>query len=405
MKKLFNFSLAISILSILFLFGFAIVKSAQGEHVTAYWRFYESDSVGKRPYFNWFSTVFSPQVESQRVYKDTILFTHRVKYPFAKKFQVVEPFDKNADTAIAKEIAKVIKDSIASIHYRLWGNIDNNSVRVRNYAQPKTIAAVRDSLSLFLFGTASPEAGKYGFIKSIQPGHREPENKRLAANRLSRTENILIRKLKADNITVTKIVSAKSDELQLTKEEVDSVAAGHLEILDRMRYVDASVKIITQRVVVTPVTAPILLPVWIYLLYLLSLIRFKRPEKEEEKTEEQRKPFNWARLFRIILGTLSIVAIVVLIYYFWDAIIVYLLVGVAFIVLALLVSLIVMYSNEIGRFFVWLWEALCALWLAIRRFFQRWWPRRWECQLVVILLLLSWLAIILMIIYWPHCKC
>ncbi len=393
MKKLLLACAIFFVACILFFGIFAIVKTLQGEHIaTPYFRFHEK--IGNDTIFNNWSFVDLLQMESQKKVTDSMNFTYRVKYNLAKKFTLDASNvpSKKEDQRVGKEIVRILKDSLVSIRHRAWIDLDGQNGAVRNYVQPETLPLSTESIILKWTGTASPESAKDGFWNSIQKDVLEPENGTLASNRLSRTKNIVITILKKDQITHVRIILRKPVELQLTAEQRDSVLHGHLEILDRMRYVEVEVNIVTERLIITTTTAPILLAIWVALISLLSTIRFtRRPtvptkpisyveaEKEDEKVN-----------FIFITIVILIVCGLLILWFFWGII--------KWIIIALIIIfftvMIYILRKDIWTKILYLWSQIKRFWywlvaIIIVKFWRRYRPRRRECWIVVITLLLS----------------
>lgn len=404
MKKFNSICGIVLAASILYLCIFVILKDIQGERVSSPYLRFQKMGRGDNRTFNWTALLMPVQIESDRTVTDTMHFTHRVIYPIAPQFAIVEPFDKRADTLIAKEIASVIADSLRSIELRPWplGNLDGQSIAVRQYVHPEPMMINgKSSINLSLTGTASPEAEKYGFEASIEPGSKEKENEILAMNRLNRTKNLLLRKLRSDGITLSQKPELHSEELQLSRIQKDSVLKGHKEILDRMRYVDAEVQIVKERSVVTYATSPILLPLLLLLLGLLSRIRFaptRIPTMHQRESLEPasalppppKEPFDW-KSFWVAIGALGVIALLIYLrdYLFW------ILLG-----LLILLTLFLAVRNRkvIGEIIEALWLWLRGIWYAFTAWIRRWWPRRAVCRRIVVGLLLSLLLNIILLI-------
>lgn len=290
--------------SALLLISFSAFHAIKGNHLEIYPRFYKT--VDGKKQFNPWGLISPVQVESQSIIKDVRFETETaVSYPVAPQFKMVNPTDTSVETAVANEIAKAIADSIEKPVVKKFFDYDGTAEAVRSHAKPVTVQPVKQKIKLSLIGTASPEAVKYGFMQSVQPGNCEVENAELAKERLDRTTAILLRKLHSYGIDTVKL-SKKSLELQFPKPVVDSAVA--VKQLQNMRFVQARVLVPMEQVLVTPVTAPVLLPIWLGLItllvsYLLGL-RFKRSEKEEEKVESF--PIDWMQLFKVLGATLLV---------------------------------------------------------------------------------------------------
>ena len=268
MKKLIKVSVSLILALTIFMIGFGIYNSIKKNNTETYLRFYSDEGKGSR--FNLWGLLSPIQRESQKIIRDTVRFTHKVKYPVGPNFEVVPPAnDDSAENFVAKEIAQVISDSLDKIKLNLSFDYDGQAVGVRNSAKPETQKVEKPKISLSLFGTASPEAARYGFEKSLQPGNTENENAGLASSRLIRTDTAILKNLSVLGINA-EITDVKSEELQLNSTaEVKDVMRDN-SILDSMRYVKADVVIAIEKLKVTPVTAPIGLFFWI----LLGLLAF-----------------------------------------------------------------------------------------------------------------------------------
>lgn len=292
---------ALSAISILLYCGSMEIA---GAHTKAYFRFFKTDESGKKTFNPW--ALISPiQFESQMKNSDTAEITTAVGYPLAPKFTCVSPTGIPEEVLIANQIAKQIADTIASVMVYTLFDYDNTSRAVRKNVNPNTPLVNPSRVIINLEGTASPEAAKYGFMNSVQPGNLEKENASLAKQRLDRTSSLLLQKLHTHGIDKV-VLSKKSYEKQFSHPMNDSIEV--VKKLDAMRYVSANVSISMERVDVSLITAPILLPIWLGLItllisYLLGL-RFKRSEKEEEKVESF--PIDWMQLFKVLGATLLV---------------------------------------------------------------------------------------------------
>jgi hypothetical protein len=309
-KTIFNVCIAVFFSSVLFLISFSAYNAIKGNSLKMYLRFNKVDTMGNVTFNPW--SLISPfQIESQKIVKDVKFETEiTVLYPVAPTFKMINPADTSAEITVANQIAKAIADSIKKVTINNFFNYDGTSKIVRDYINPVTIQTVKPKINLFLTGTASPEAKKYGFMQSIQPGNYEVENTDLAKQRLDRTATVLLRKLHSVGINTVKLYK-KSVELQFSKSITDSIVA--VKQLQNMRYVRAHVYIPMENVTITPVTAPIMLPIWIALITLLtslfSRLRFKNSGNEEEK--KQPKTFDWIQFFKNISATLLVLTILI----------------------------------------------------------------------------------------------
>lgn len=288
MKKLFLFSIAITLTFFFLLAGWNIYHSLQGEQTRVYNRFYTTDSTGTN--FNWLGLLSPIQTETQQTINDTTYFSFQVPYPYGKNFECIEPDDTTAEQLVADEIAQRINDTLNKVFINTEFDYDGRSVAVRKSQNPLTKRLSKATVSLSLFGTASPEARKYGFQESILPGHIEEENQELATARLGRTTDKLIYNLRdVDSLNVVGFAT----ELQFEDSASAEVALNDATILDGMRYVQVDATIFTQRLEVTPVTVPVLVPFWLWSLLfgLLYFWHLRLPKLQRPKF--QWAPFSW----------------------------------------------------------------------------------------------------------------
>lgn len=267
MKKLRNLILvcvALNALSVLILGGWCAYRSAQGDTIEAYYRFYGVKN-GKA-YFNYWALVFPFQVEAQRVeMKSEKHFTFTIPYPCAHHFLLIPPTDSVAEKVVAKQIADAIADSVAVIKKEYGMDWDGTSAEVRDAMYPKTVTAPEPSIVInYLEGTASPECAKCGLEQSIVPGAFEPENDTLARQRVERTRNELGKLgFKTDSISWK--------EVQFADTATALRALSEPALLDSMRYVTVDVTAMTHAVSVQTETAPGFLFFWLALLLLLVM--------------------------------------------------------------------------------------------------------------------------------------
>ncbi len=262
-------------ISTLSLFSFNALQAYRGNDVTTYTRFYSDE--GKGPHFNFWSLLSPFQSESRKIIRDTINFTRKVVYPIGPHFNLVPPVSNDStEDFVAEEIAQVISDSVNKIKMDLSLDYDGQAIAVRNAVNPTLPTLAQPKILLDLLGTASPEALKYGFEKSLQPEVYEDENSNLASARLQRTSSLIEKKLKDLKIPIENIFLT-SCELQLHSKEAVAKVLRDRSLLDTMRYVQANVCITTQRVEITPITTPIGLAIELPFLFLLllSLRNFK----------------------------------------------------------------------------------------------------------------------------------
>ena len=128
MKKALTLLCLLTLVGILFIFGFAIYHCSIGDKVASYHRFEKSD--GTKNIFNYWGLLSPIQPESQKIIHDTICFSKKVFYPLAPKFDLVNPNDINAEASVVKEIAKVIKDTLDKIQVNLKFDYDDQMLAV-----------------------------------------------------------------------------------------------------------------------------------------------------------------------------------------------------------------------------------------------------------------------------------
>lgn len=301
MKRLVvTFCVILAIGSAVLISGFAAYHSIVGDNVDTYFRFFKNEDGEKK--FNWYGILFPVQTEYQKLSWDTISFSQKVIYPYAPKFNLTEPDSKfEAEEFIADEMSRVINDSLSRREIKTLLDYDGASLGVRDYANPKINPVTPPTVHLKLYGTASPDARKYGLRESLEPGNIELENVLLAKDRLERTAGFLEQK-------GFKAVVKDYTEVQLESPEDVSIAMENPAILDSMRYVIADVKIPIEKLEVTTITAPILLPLW-FIFSLLGfgwLVNLKFPRRKVPRTKT-----------RIPIKK-RIVLILVWIYEIWD---------------------------------------------------------------------------------------
>lgn len=406
MKTILKIVVGLLIASALFLAGFATIKMSQGDDVHFYDRFTKSED-GKSYKFNWMGILSPIASESQKVIHDTVKFTKRVIYPIGPKFNVVAPTNgDSAENVVAYEIAKVISDSINKIVLDLTFDYDGQAKAVRNAQNPQTPKLEKSKVFMSLFGTASPEAAKYGFEKSIQPGELEAENAKLASQRLLRTDTLILKHLSSFGIKNVKITELNSAELQLkSNDEVSKVLSDH-NVLNKMRYVQADVTIATERLKITPATAPILLPIWLALFSLLIwvLSSLKRKEKViPEKISPVKKiyghqPTNWWEF--------NLLGLMILVFFFAMMLLFPKWVLICFLIVILLYALYLIYKyTTLPKFNLRfslrpIWNWLVGVWRWIRNLFSTlglWWGCRTTCQKI---LLIHFLLDIVALVTW-----
>lgn len=372
------------LVSIIFLTSLSFYSSLQGDKVTVYTRFFTTDSTGK--HFNWPGILSPVQIESQKVLTDTIRFTHKVVYPYGKNFQCVAPQDTTAENFVASEIARVIQDSIDKISFDTSLDYDSKSLAVRKSANPTTRELAKPTIELKLFGTASPEARKYGFEQSLMPNHFESENDTLARQRLERTATILEKK-------GFSAISTSYTELQFSDSLSAMMAIQNPAILDSLRWVEADVTIATERLEVTPATAPVLFPFWLWLssFGLLMLWRLRLPKLQRPKIYWGTWSWDWNAVWQFlkILSYCIVIAVVLatlIVFVDWKWVLLILALLGAAALLYLLSSNIDAITNAITDFFLrvirtfisialFIWKLLVSVWewiIGIWRRFTAW---------------------------------
>ena len=414
MKKALSILGLLTLVSILLMFVFAIYHYSIGDKVTSYHRFQKNDGIENK--FNYWGLLSPIQPESQRIIRDTIHFSCKVIYPLAPKFNLVNPADTTAEAFVAIKISKVIKDTLDKIQINLKFDYDNQMLAVRNAAKPNTLKLKKPTIQLSLLGTASPEAIKYDFEKSLKPGNYEIENCNLAKDRLNRTTLLLKEYLCSMGIKTIEIENLDYEELQLTqKSEVQRILKDH-SLLNGMRYVIASVKIPTEKLEVTPVTEPILLPFWLMGLYGIYLLLFRKRNKKPVQPKSNIR-FPWLEMLIILTSILSMFALV---YYLFTLLppfpmpewLIPLIIKILILILILiLIYLILKTIKETVFFFSEMWKALKDLfenilyyilmsifWILIGiMWIFYWWGERTTCQKI---LLIHFLIDLVILITW-----
>lgn len=400
MKTTIKVMLVIAIASVLFLTFSAIIGAVKEGKVVAYNRLQRVSDTGKKEFNPW--GLLSPvAVESQKIMNDTVRFSHSVLYPIAPSFKLVAPKD-NREAKVASEIAKAISKRLYAIQYRIGLDYDGQAIAVRKANNPNSLKISRPKIDIQTTGTASPESAKDGFAKSIEIGQFEPENVQLAKERLARTNTLLVQnteKLDAD----VSLSSAKWEEIQLSSQKEVEQVLKNPALLDAKRFVKADVMIITQRLVVTPVTSPFLLLLALAgLLYLLSLLRSSEKEEVEEEKEEEvftdrilleeeSSSIDWLNvLFWIAVTGLSLWLLYRAWWLFVIIVVLYLLhrhrhdVGAFFRIIVFLFSYL---FRKIWRFILFLLESIMS-------FFRRRRSRRfWKKMSILLLLFNAFLAL------------
>jgi hypothetical protein len=447
MKKFLRVSLALTLAGALVLAGYSIYHSLSGNTVRVYTRFMKEDDHGDRS-FNLASIVDPVQIESQELIYDTVRFSKKVIYPLAHDFKCKAPQDSMAEKYVALQISKAINDSLKAIQYRLVYDYDGQSTAVRRASKPHTIPTEKPKVLLFMEGTASPEALKYGMEESLKVGAIEEENTELAKERLDRTNSLLTKNLDSMGVDSVVLVSSSYKELQLSSNGDIPNAIESPEMLDSMRYVKADVVIPLQHVQITPLTSPVLLFLW--LLGIIALISFLKklfsreraptPEKVKVKEVVHRKEeppklrkvksYTWIRYLltsiMMLLGAIAIGYLIHLIPFetlWWWFIIFVILVG----LISFAVWIYLLFTNrkeiwpffkEIIRFFgdvlKFILNAIMYVFIAILLVlayiyfygermignFKKWWGKRCGCcKILMIILALHILADILYFIF------
>lgn len=412
MKKFVIFCVVFTIVSFLFQMGWTGYRSSQSDHTEQYGRFHTSDDN-----FNWWSLISPLQSEAQKISGyDTVRFSHKVIYPYGRKFNLVEPESGFTPEKIAAdEITKVINDSISRIKVNYLFDYDGTSASIRQYSNPQMVTVEKLVAFLSAFGTASPEAKKYGFAKSIQPGHIEQENLDLAKARLNRTADFL-------ETNGFKIVSRNSTEIQFNSATEANLALANPSILDSMRYVLVNVTIPIQKLEVTTMTLPIMLPLWLVLSVLgLSLIpRLRRPRVKIPKVIKPKvtiRSWNWIKILEIIKITLFSFIFVLL------TVILLTLTSIFWIILTIVLIclfLIWHFRKFIRIVFGHIWDIIVIFFLLIWRVvryiynwiiekfedFAYWWSWRTTCQKVLAFVMPYAILMTALAIYlWLKCPC
>ena len=329
---------------------------------------------------------------------DTVRFTQKVLYPYGKNFQCVAPSDTMAELFVANEIEKVINDSISRILVRTRLDYDKTSLYVRKATPLKNRFVSVPVVDLKLFGTASPEATKYGYEKSIQPGQLEQENIDLAQQRLNRTAAIL-KERGFDTSAENSIELQFSDGASLERALVDK------SVLDNMRYVSADVTIAVEKLEVTTMTAPVLFPLWLGLLALglVSLWNLRIPKWRRPSFSFRLEPWEWREIwdtikYLLLGGVIGLVFLVI-----------FMTIG----VMAVLVTmgLIILFLLWFGRrlilsafiaFYWWVRNLIYLIrrWTRVNAYlFRRWWRNRTTCQKVLFFLIPYAIGMTLLVIY------
>lgn len=418
MKRAIKVMFAIAIASILFLTFSAIIGAVKEGKVVVYNRLQRVNNDGQKEFNPW--GLLSPvAVESQKIVNDTVRFSHTVIYPIAHDFKLVAP-KGNAEAKVASEIAKAISKRLYAIQYRIGLDYDGQAIAVRKASNPNSLKISRPTIDIQTLGTASPESTKDGFAKSIEIGQLEPENAQLAKERMNRTNQLLLTIVK--NLDADVLLSnTQSKELQLSSQEEVEQVLKNPALLNDKRFVKADIMIITQRLVVTPITSPFLLLLALAgLLYLLSLLRSSEKEEVEEEREEEvftdrilleEESSNWAWLLKLIFWIILIGLSVWLIYKAWwlfiSIVILYLLyryrhdIGAFFRIIIFLFSYL---FRKIWKFLFFLfesiWRFILFLFESIMSFFQKRRSRRFWKKMSISLLLFNAFLVLSAIMGW-----
>lgn len=411
MKRLLQICIFLTMTSLGYLAIVITLFVTKGDHTEIYHRL----NKGGNGEFNFWGLLSPFQSEAQSIGCDTLRFTHRVIYPVAPHFELVEP-EYSPEAKVAEEIKKVILDSLHRIEYDLSLDYDGQALAVRQYANPETIKPAKTYVTVALFGTASPEAVRYGLSESLIPGNYEDENDLLAKERLLRTRHILEKELPQSNVDFDLYFkSLTSKELQLENKDQISKAIADPSILNSMRYVDADISIITQKVKITTATAPIALPLWIALLSFLlwKIYRWiadaprRRYSGQYIHTRPKRKFDLWWLI--LILAALLIYFAFLLLFPVWVILIMML----AYLIYAIytiyhyanfgmfwigFITTILQIIDAIVRFIRWIRDGIVSIW--------NWWKGICGCcRFFIILsfiLLLLWVTGVMHVTFvWP----
>jgi len=249
-----SLTLGLILLPVLWATYYSVIK---GDKIHTYNRFYATDGIHEQ--FNPWALISPIQIEKQSIVNDTIRFKHKVIYPCAQNYLGI------GENFISDQISNFISDSVVRIEIKNKEDFDRTSYGVREYKNPEIRRVNKPYVSnLSLIGTASPEWIGYGFKKSIQPGHIEKENLRLAKERLFNISKIL----EKNGFTINR---KRITEIQLSKESVNAVLKDK-NLLNEMRYVEAKGNIIVEKVKITTIILPfVMIPLWFLLLGLISI--------------------------------------------------------------------------------------------------------------------------------------
>lgn len=403
MKKSIVISIILTFVSILSLGIFALVETLNDKTVTWYPRFYTIDSTGSKQ-FNYLGLLSPIQVESQEPGIDAeVTLYKKVIYPYGKGFKCISPVDKAAEARAAREMADVIRDTIHKTYHEALWDYDQQSFAVREAQNPQTIFVPKPEIHISLTGTASCESRKDGFKESIQLMHFEPENQKLAEDRLIRTKDSLLKYLQEYHIDGVKIDSMKAEELQLSLDQYSLLLDNpteNLKILDDMRFVKAVIPIKTHRVKIKTATSPILLIPWLWLtlgvsILLCKLIYFlfglRIPKFEPSPKMDWHWDWSWFwKLILLIIALLMFLGTLL-----W---LIYNLYWVFLGIMAIIGLLAVLWCLLQIRFF----NGIYSLW----RCLLNWWRSRTTCQKILfihVFVIDLYVLVTYLLGYWTIC--
>jgi hypothetical protein len=317
MRRLFIICLIISLVSLTCQSIWSIYRSNKGDTVKMYNRFHTVDSNGT--HFNWWSLVFPLQSEAQKLVKKEVSFKDTVRYEIAHNYVDNRKLNEEVEKAVVDSIVDFLSDTKKRLIIDFWIDYDKTSKEVRDYQNPAMRDAIKPYGNVSYFGTASPDAASYGMRTSLEPGHLEKENDLLSWARLSRTQNGVDSNLRNRGVEITTL-SRNAAEVQLASSEEADRAFSDLSILNELRYVAISGFMYLERLEITTMSLPVLLPLWIPLLYfLLSLFRKSRekstaPSAAYTQEDKQKEPRDWSWIW----WTLGALALGSLIWLLWD---------------------------------------------------------------------------------------
>ncbi len=349
--------------------GWNTHRASLGDTTEWYTRFQATDDSGTQ--FNPWGLLSPMQAEVQSIVKDTEHYKFKVQYPCAKKFVLVPPTDATAEENVAKKIAYEISKILdnPNINYAL--DYDGTSAAVRKAANPKMRQTAKPTARVtLLFATASPEAAKYGFKNSVQPGVFESENEQIAQERANRVGAYLMKY----NIPVDSI---RSEEIQFPDTVEANDAVLHPEKLNAMRYVVANVTTISERVVIQTTTAPVIFPLWLSLLTfgiiglwkLANLLYLLRKGNTDPKSVKRSLRY----FFIAVRGVCLVLIAGVVLYFVRDLLAALLIIAVIYFVLFrayYMASRSSTVFSVIVLFWVRIWEKIISLCKKICTFFK-----------------------------------